>query len=175
MIFSGHPMSNKNLADDVVAKNKVVYMTYSIVAEDGRVMGQQPMPTGYVHGASSGLFEEIEAGLTGHAAGERVEIPLTPEKAFGHSDPELIIVEDIDTVPPEIRYVGAEAELHNDNGGSLTFRVVEIADGKITLDGNPPLAGKNALCVVDIVSVRNATPEEIRAGFPAEQGAPQIH
>ena len=168
-------MSDIDTSGGVVALGKVVYMTYSVVAEDGRVMGQQPMPTGYVHGAQSGLFEEIEAGLTGHAAGERVEISLTPEKAFGHSDPDLIIVEDIDTVPPEIRFVGAEAELHNENGGSLTFRVVAIADGKITLDGNPPLAGKNALCVVDIVSVRDATADEMRTGFPAEQGPPQIH
>jgi FKBP-type peptidyl-prolyl cis-trans isomerase SlyD len=100
---------------------------------------------------------------------------VTPGEAFGDSDPELIIVEDIDNVPPTIRYVGAEAELQNDQGQSLTFRVVAIEDGKITLDGNHPLAGREATCVVTVVSVRDATPEEVRTGFPAEQGPPQLH
>jgi FKBP-type peptidyl-prolyl cis-trans isomerase SlyD len=138
-------------------------------------MGQQDMPTGYVHGANSGLFPEIERGLEGRLVGDQVEVALTPEAAFGPSDPGLILVEDIDNVPPTIRYVGAEAELQNDKGESLTFRVVAIADGKITLDGNHPLAGKDSRCVVTIVSVRDATPEEMRSGFPAEQGPPRLH
>jgi FKBP-type peptidyl-prolyl cis-trans isomerase SlyD len=163
------------MSNDTVRPGKVVFMTYSVLAEDGRVMGQQDMPTGYVHGANSGLFPEIERGLEGHAEGDKVEVALTPEHAFGHPDPSLIVVEDIDSVPPQIRYVGAEAELQNDKGESLTFRVVAIADGKITLDGNHPLAGKDSRCVVTIVSVRDASPEEMRSGFPAEQGAPQLH
>ncbi len=163
------------MSNDKVRPGKVVFMTYSVLAEDGRVMGQQDMPTGYVHGADSGLFPEIEQGLEGHAVGDQVEVKLTPGEAFGPSNPELIIVEDIDNVPPTIRYVGAEAELQNDKGESLTFRVIAIADGKITLDGNHPLAGKDSRCAVTIVSIRDATPEEIRTGFPAEQGVPQLH
>lgn len=162
------------MTDDVIGKNKVVYITYSVVGPDGRVMGQQPMPTGYVQGARSGIFEEIELGLEGHKSGDRVEVTLSPDKTWGASDPNLIVEEDLDNVPPQIRYVGAEAQLQNDRGDVLTFRVVSIADGKITLDGNHPLAGKNATCVVDVVSVREATPEELRSGFPAEQGAPAI-
>jgi FKBP-type peptidyl-prolyl cis-trans isomerase SlyD len=162
------------MADQLVGKNKVVYMTYSVLDEEGRVMGQQDMPTGYVHGAGSGLFEEIEQALEGHAEGDEVEALLSPEKAFGPSNPDLVIEEDLDNVPPQIRYVGAEAELQNDRGDVLTFRVVTIADGKITLDGNHPLAGKPARCVATIVSVRDATPEEISSGFPAEQGAPRL-
>lgn len=163
------------MADDVVGKNKVVFITFSVVGEDGRVMGQQDMPTGYVQGAGSGLFEEIEAALEGHMEGDEVEATLTPEKAFGPSDPNLVITEDLDNVPPQIRYVGAEAELQNDHGDVLTFRVVAIEDGKITLDGNHPLAGKNARCYAKVVSIREATPEEIASGFPAEQGPPQLH
>lgn len=163
------------MTGEVVGKNKVVYMTFSILDEEGRVMGQQDLPTGYVHGAGSGLFEEIERALEGHAEGDEVETALSPEKAFGPSDPNLIIEEDLDNVPPQVRYIGAEAELQNDKGDVLTFRVVAIGDGKITLDGNHPLAGKNALCKVNVVSVRAATPEEVASGFPTEQGAPKLH
>lgn len=162
------------MSDEPVTRNKVVYMTYSVLDDEERVMGQQDMPTGYVHGAGSGLFEEIEAALEGRRAGERVEVRLSPEKAFGPSNPALIVVEDVENVPPQIRYVGAEAELQNERGDRLTFRVVSIADGRITLDGNHPLAGKAARCVVDILSVRDATSEEMASGFPAEQGPPNL-
>ncbi|OYY92702.1 MAG: hypothetical protein B7Y41_14970 [Hydrogenophilales bacterium 28-61-23] len=161
--------------DDVVMRGKVVYITYSVLSEEGQIMGQQDMPTGYVHGAGSGLFVEIEQGLEGHGPGERVEVKLTPELAFGPADPALIIVEDFANVPPPYRRLGAEAEFENEQGEAMTFRVVKIADGQVTLDANPPLAGKNAICSVDIVSVRNATPEEMRTGFPVEQGVPKLH
>jgi FKBP-type peptidyl-prolyl cis-trans isomerase SlyD len=164
-----------NQDNEVITSGKVVYMTYSILSEEGQVMGQQDMPTGYVHGASSGLFVEIEQGLEGHRAGERVEMKLTPDLAFGHPDPALIIVQDMENVPPTHRRLGAEAEFQNEKGEAVTFRVVKIEEGKVTLDANPPLAGKNALCSVDVVSVRTATAEEMRTGFPAEQGVPTLH
>jgi len=162
------------MSEALVGRNKVVYIRYSVLDEDGQVMGQQDMPTGYVHGAGSGLFEEIEAALEGASVGDEVRAELSPEKAFGPSDPDLVIVEDIDNVPPQIRYVGAQASLQNDNGDVLEFRVVSIADGKITLDGNHPLAGRKAVCVAEVMSIRDATREEVESGFPAEQGAPSL-
>ena len=104
-----------------------------------------------------------------------MQVQLTPELAFGHADPALIIEEAFENVPPTYRRLGAEAEFQNEAGETVMFRVVKIADGIVTLDANPPLAGKNAMCSVDIVSVRQATAEEMRTGFPAEQGAPSLH
>src|SRR5512143_489483 len=109
------------MSDDIVAKNKVVYIRYTVLDESGLVRGQQDMPIGYVHGAHSGLFEEIEQGLDGHKVGERVEIYLSPG-VFGDRDPDLVVEEDIDNVPPQIRRIGAEAEMQNDSGDVLTFR-----------------------------------------------------
>ncbi len=160
--------------DDVVSKGKVVYIRYSVLDETGRVMGQQDMPTGYVHGAGSGLFDEIEHSLEGHKVGEQVESFL-PAGAFGERNADLVIEDDIDNVPPQLRYIGAEAEMQNENGDVLSFRVTAIDDGKITLDGNNPLAGRVAKCVAEILSVRDATKEEVKAGFPSEQGPAQMH
>ncbi len=161
--------------DEVIGHGKVVYITYSVLNEDGQVMGQQDMPTGYVHGAGSGLFTTVEHALEGHRPGDQVEALVPPEEGFGASDPALVIVEDIDNVPPTIRYVGAQAELQNDNGDVLTFRVVSLGDGKITLDGNHPMAGRTATVVSTVISVRNASEEEMNTGFPIEQGPPPLH
>lgn len=163
------------MSDDVIGHGKVVFITYSVLDEDGRVVGQQDMPTGYVHGCHSGLFASVERELEGKCEGDSVEARTPPEEGFGPHDPALVIEDDIDNVPPAIRYIGAEAELENDAGDRLTFRVINIADGRITLDGNSPLAGKTATIAVTVVSVRPATAEEMSAGFPAEQGAPARH
>jgi FKBP-type peptidyl-prolyl cis-trans isomerase SlyD len=163
------------MSNDRIGHGKVVFITYSVLDEEGRVMGQQDMPTGYVHGAGSGLFAAVERALEGREAGDQVEVQVPPEEGFGESDPNLIIVDEIDNVPPTIRYVGAEAELRNDAGDALTFRVINIADGQITLDGNHALAGHTATVAATVVSVRNATPDEMRTGFPAEQGPPSLN
>jgi len=161
--------------DEVIGHGKVVFITYSVLDEDGKIRGQQDMPTGYVHGAQSGLFAQVEAALEGKRVGDKVEAQVPPEDGFGTSDPNLVIVDDIDNVPPPYRRIGAEVEFQNEAGEVVTFRVTAIGDGKLTLDANPPLAGRTATVAATVVSVRAATNEEMQSGFPAEQGPPALH
>jgi len=159
----------------VVGRNKVVYITYSLVAENGAVVEQYDVPVGYVPGGNSGLLEKIERALDGHAVGERVEVLLPPEDGFGEHDPQLTFTDDIDNVPPQYRHVGAEVEFQNEQGETMFFRVTHIEDGKLTVDGNPPHAGQSITCVVNIVDMRDATRDEIAAGMPADAAAPRVH
>lgn len=163
------------MSGQVVEKNKVVYLTYSILDEGGRVFEQYDIPIGYVHGADSGLFEKIEAALEGFGPGDRVEVELAPEEGFGAHQPELTYTDDIDNVPPEYRHLGAEVTFQNDQGETMEFRVTRIEDGKLTVDGNHPLAGQTATCVVSIVDVRDATLDEIANGRPDEGSVPKVH
>ena len=163
------------MSEQVIRAGKVVYITYSVLDEQGNIFGQQDMPTGYVQGADSGLFAAVEHALEGKREGDQVQARVPPEEAFGDPDPDLIISEDLENLPPMLRSVGAQAEMQNDAGDVLTFRVVEIKDGMVTLDGNNPLAGKPCVVAATVVSIRDATPEEMRNGFPADQGAPRIH
>jgi FKBP-type peptidyl-prolyl cis-trans isomerase SlyD len=57
----------------------------------------------------------------------------------------------------------------------MEFRVTRIEDGKLTVDGNHPLAGQTATCVVNVVDVRDATLDEIASGKPNDADTPQIH
>jgi len=52
----------------------------------------------------------------------------------------------------------------NDGGETKTFTVTHIEDGKLTVDGNHPLAGKTAKFYVTVLDIRDATPEEILNG-----------
>jgi len=163
------------MSDEIIGHGKVVFITYSVLDEAGQVMGQQDMPTGYVHGANSGLFASVERALEGKREGDQVEAHVPHEEAFGPHDPDLVIVDALENVPPMFHRLGAEAEFQNEAGEVMTFRVVEIADGQIKLDGNNPLAGKPCIVAATVVSVRTATSEEMRTGFPAEQGQPSLH
>lgn len=160
---------------DVVAKNKAVYLTYSILTEGGDVFEQSDLPIGYVHGADSGLFEQVEDALEGAKVGDRIEVTLAPEEGFGLHNPTLTFTDDVDNVPPEYRRIGAEVEFENKDGEPLQFRVTKIENGKLTIDANHPLAGKTITFVVNVNAIRDASPEEIRNGRPDDGMPPTLH
>ncbi len=149
-----------------VAKGKVVYLTYSIRDEAGLFLEQSDIPVGYVHGAGLALFPKVEQALEGVEVGGRIQITLEPEDAFGPHLSDLVFVDDIDNVPPELRYVGAQAQMESDQGHVRTFVVSGIADGKLTVDGNHPFAGRTLIYTVDVVRLRDATPAEAVRGEP---------
>lgn len=159
----------------VIQSGLVVYITYSILDQAGNVVEQHDLPVGYVQGANSGLLPSIESALVGKKIGDRVEVTLPPEDAFGEYDPELTFTDEIDNVPPQFRRLGAQVEMAGENGATRTFYVTRIEDGKLTVDGNHPLAGQNATCVVSILNIRAATADELASGMAADSAPPQLH
>jgi len=162
---------------DTVARNKVVYLTYTIWDEAGGLFERYDLPVGYVHGANGPLFEKIERALEGRTVGDEVEVWLAPADGFGEHKPELTFTDDIGNVPPEHRRLGAEVTFENERGEQMLFRVTRIADGKVTIDANHPLAGQTVKFLVTIVGVRPATLDETANGIPADGGgeSPRLH
>jgi len=162
--------------ENTVSRNKVVYLTYTIWDQHGTLFEQYDLPVGYVHGVNGPLFEKIEHALEGKRIGDRVEVTLLPGDGFGEHKPELTFTDDIDNVPPEHRGLGAEVMFENERGEHMQLRVTRIENGKLTVDGNHPLAGQTVKFVVTIVGVRPATLDEIVEGMPADGGAtPRMH
>jgi FKBP-type peptidyl-prolyl cis-trans isomerase SlyD len=151
-------------SDAVVGKNKVVGVSYSILDETGVVIEQSDIPMYYVHGGPNDMFPDVEQALDHCAVGDSVEVVLPPEKAFGFHDPTMTFTDDIDNVPPEFRHVGAEVQMQNDRGETRTFHVSRIEDGKLTVDGNHPFAGKTLTYALTVADIRDATEEEKQNG-----------
>jgi FKBP-type peptidyl-prolyl cis-trans isomerase SlyD len=147
-----------------IGSGKVVSFTYSIVDDAGEIIEQSDLPISYVHGGKHDLFEKVEQQLEGSVIGETVEVALTPEEGFGPRDPSLTYTDNLDNVPPEFRRVGAEVEMVNDQGDSKNFVVTHIEDGKLTVDGNHPMAGKAITFHIRVTSIRDATEKEITNG-----------
>ncbi len=149
-----------------ISRNKAVQFTYSIADDEGNIVEQVDLPVNYVHGASHmGLIDRVEHALEGCQAGDKIVVDVPPEEGFGEVDPSLSFTDDIDNVPPQFRKVGARVEMANDAGETKTFVVTKIEDGKLTVDGNHPLAGKTARFTVNVLDVRDATEDEIRNGI----------
>ena len=150
------------MTDQQIENFKFVQFTYTIKDDSGSLLEQMDIPVSYVHGTNSGIIEKLEQALEGHTIGDKVSVSLTPEEGFGRHRPELTYTDDIENVPEQFRWVGAEVEMQNDRGDVKTFRVSNIENGKLTVDGNHPLAGKTLVFTVKIQDIRGATPEEIR-------------
>lgn len=151
---------------NTIKLNKVVSITYAILNNRGEVIEQHDVPVAYLHGRAGGLLPGIEAALEGRTMGERVEIQLAPEDAYGVRDESLMFTDDIENVPPQYHHVGAEVQFENEAGESKTFYVTRIEDGKLTVDGNSALAGQSVTCLVNVIDIRDASTAELHNGIP---------
>ena len=150
---------------ETISINKFVELTYRIIDQsNGEVIEQVEEPLGYVQGDNSLLFNQVTKELEGKCVGDEVEILLKAEDAFGKKADELIFTDDINNVPMEYRFIGASVTMQNDKGGTKDFIVSSIEDEKLTIDGNHPLAGKDIIFYVEILSIREATADEIIEG-----------
>jgi FKBP-type peptidyl-prolyl cis-trans isomerase SlyD len=161
------------MTGECVAKDKVISLTYRILDDAGNLLEQVDIPISYVHGGKSDLIEKIQTALEGHCVGDQVEVTVAPHDAFGEHDPVLTYTDDLENVPPEFRRIGAEVEMQNEQGDVKTFVVSRIEGGKLTVDGNHPLAGKVLTFRVKIEAVRDATEDELTYGV--QRTPPTLH
>jgi FKBP-type peptidyl-prolyl cis-trans isomerase SlyD len=151
-----------------IAKNCVVTLHYTVTDPDGAMIDDGRQPLVYLHGGYDGIFPKLEEALHGKKVGENLKIKLQPEDAFGDYDEELVEIEDADTFPEDAE-VGMVFERVSDDGEVL-YRVTEIAEGKVVVDGNHPLAGVALIFDMTVAEVRVATKEELVHGHVHGEG-----
>jgi len=142
---------------ETIQPGKFVSLTYTISDSDENLLEQNDIPVNYIHGGERELIGGLDRAVLGKIAGDLVEMAVSPEDGFGQMDPSLTFTDDLENVPPQFHQVGAEVEMQNASGEVKTFFVTKIEDGKLTVDGNHPLAGKNLKIRVKILEVRAPT------------------
>lgn len=149
------------MSEQNIRPGKYVTLTYSIADDAGNILEQTDLPVGYIHGGNTELIGGMDEAVTGKRAGDRVELALAPDQGFGPHDPNLTFTDDLENVPPEFRFVGAEVPMQSESGEVKSFVVTRIGEGTLTVDGNHPLAGKSLKVHVRIQEVRDPTADEI--------------
>lgn len=147
-----------------IAKDTVVSLTYQLRAKDGQVIEGTENPISYLHGGYHGIFPPVETALEGQQSGYACEVALEPEQAFGEYDADLVRVEARKLFPPNVK-VGMQFEGSSDQTGETRiYTVTEIADDKVVVDGNHPLAGQSLVFACKVTDVRVASAEELSHG-----------
>ena len=113
--------------------------------------------------ATTGSFRRSEA-LQGKNTGENLKMKLQPDDAFGEYDENMVMMEDRSLFPDNIEVGMSFERVTEDGEDEILYRITDIADGKVVVDGNHPLAGVALLFDITIAEVRAATAEEITHG-----------
>jgi FKBP-type peptidyl-prolyl cis-trans isomerase SlyD len=156
---------------ETVQANKYVELTYKVIdANTGGVLTAVEFPLGYVHGTNEVLAPQVMAELEGKSVGDIIEVPIDCNKLYGPRDESLVITDYIENVPPEYRHVGTSILMENDKGQTKSFLVTRVDETTLTIDGNNPLCGREVIFKLEILTVRDASEEEIAAGGKVDPG-----
>ncbi len=147
-----------------IADNTVVSLHYELLDSAGDLIEKTEAPVEYLHGGYDGIFAQVERALQGKSIGEGCDVYLQPEDAFGEYDETLVRIEPLAKFPSTLE-VGMRFEGEAESSGeALAYTVTDIAEEKVVVDGNHPLAGMALRFHGTVESIRAATAEEMEHG-----------
>lgn len=134
-------------------KGDNVKVNYTGKLDDGTVFdsseGAEPLEFSI---GSGQVIEGFDDAVTGMKVGETKTVTIPVDKAYGQRNDEMVIQAPIEQVPPDLNpELGMRLEMGGANGEVLRVVVTEITDTHITLDANPPLAGKDLIFDLELV------------------------
>lgn len=161
---------NDQSMEEPVGDGKLVELTYKVIdAKSKSVLTEVEYPIGYVHGVNEILAPQVTAELEGKLPGDVIEVPIDCNKLFGPRDESLVVTDHIENVPAEYREVGTSILMENEQGKTRTFLVTRVDKNSVTIDGNNPLCGREVIFKLSILTVREASEEELAHGGPVNE------
>ena len=163
-----------------ISTNKFVSLSYDLnVGEDGeielmeRATAEEPLE--FVYGTGS-MLEEFEKNVDGLSQGDTFDFILTPDQSYGEYNDEHIVdlprnIFEMDgKLDEEVVFEGNTIPMMDANGNRLNGSVISVGDDVIKMDFNHPLAGETLHFTGNVLSVREASAEEIAALFAPQGG-----
>lgn len=96
----------------------------------------------------------VENAVEGMESGEKKNVTVPPEQSFGFRHDELIIMVDRSQFPEDFEpKVGLAFEVPQPDGSYAYFKVLEVGDSKVKLDGNHPLAGETLTFELELLEI----------------------
>ena len=161
-----------------VENKKVVTIEYEIKSSDGKKIDSSKdheEDFSFIHGVGN-VIPGLEKALTGMEEGEEKNISIVAAEAYGEKMEDAVQqVKKSDFPEGEELQVGAEFFTYDNKGQAIPFTIKEVNGDDVTIDFNHPLAGVDLEAWVKVVSVRDATPEEIAHGHVHGEGEEHSH
>jgi FKBP-type peptidyl-prolyl cis-trans isomerase SlyD len=145
-----------------IEENKVVTAHYTLFDEKGEMLesSKDSQPLTFMQGSGM-LIKGFEAAVEGKAENESFSFNVRPEDGYGEFRDDLVFELPKERLSEiEELEVGMALQMESPNG-VMIVRVTGIEDDKVHLDGNHPLAGVGLRFDVEVLEVRDATPDEL--------------
>ncbi len=116
------------------------------------------------------IIPGLETALVGMSKDESGDIMVSAEDAYGDVNPEAKQVLPIDQFEGVDLIEGMSLYGQGEDGQTVQVTVTAFDDKEVSLDFNHPLAGKDLMFSVTVLSAREATADEVASGVVG--GAP---
>jgi len=162
-----------------IEKNRVVSLTYSLTLQNGEVVdtATEDSPFVFIHGIGQTL-PHFDSNLNNLKAGDAFEFLITAENAYGVSNEEFVVNIPRDVfsgpnVPEDILQVGRMVPMQDQNGHPMNGMILGFNDQTVEIDFNHPLADEDLNFKGIIISVRDASEDELAHGHVHGEGGHQ--
>ena len=150
---------------DTVENERFVEINYKVIdKKTGDILVTVDYPLGYVHGVNDVMSEQVTNELYGKKVGDIIEIPIDTKLLYGERDESLVFTDRIENVPKEFHEIGMTITMESEKGEPKSFIVTRFDDKTLTVDGNNPLCGRDVIFTLEVLSIREATDEEVDLG-----------
>lgn len=138
-----------------IKKGSRVTFHYELRDEKGNIIDSTfgGDPVIYIQGEGE-VIEGLEELMEGEEPGFEAKVSIPPEKAYGVTNEDLIVFAGPENFDDNVEIeIGATVETEDPNGDTIVFRIVEIEEDKVYLDGNHPLANQTLDYKVEVLEV----------------------
>ncbi|MGR6035811.1 MAG: FKBP-type peptidyl-prolyl cis-trans isomerase [Candidatus Nitrosoglobus sp.] len=148
-----------------VSDKKAVYIHYTLKDKEGIVLDSsyKETPLAYIHGMGN-IIVGLERALAGKSEGDKFNINIEPEEAYGQRDESLV------QAVPRTAFQGIgnlqegmQFQAQTPSGPQL-ITITEIKTDQVIVDANHPLAGETLDFDIEVINIREATEEELDHG-----------
>jgi peptidylprolyl isomerase len=146
----------------MVRVGDIVSLHYKGTLNDGTIFdsseGREPLE---FEVGSGMVIKGFDDGVMGMAIGEKKDIHIGIEEAYGPANEEMIFKFDKAGIPSDVPLeVGGTLNMH-DGQQAIPVIIREIAEDHVLMDANHPLAGQELNFALELVSIKDSSNLEV--------------
>jgi len=148
-----------------ITDNCVVQIHYVLKDEAGELLesSYEQQPIAYLHGKNN-MLVGVENALVGKTTGDKFSVTLAPDQTYGERQENAIQRVPAKHLQGASKWLPGMVATVQTEQGAMQVTVLKVGKFMVTVDVNPPLAGKTLTFDLEVVEVRAATEEELAHG-----------
>ena len=102
------------------------------------------------------VIKGFDEGVMGMSIGDKKTVSIQAGDAYGDKNDEMFVEFPKEQFPPDMNpEVGMQLNMTNGNGQVILVTIVEVKEDSVILDANHPLAGRDLVFDIELVSIVN--------------------